>query len=69
MKTITQYAVQNYMITPASHPVNQPLPQTINDQKWHISLSGVAIADLKCESNSDWSGETLQLFPNIRTPI
>ncbi|MBA3284979.1 MAG: hypothetical protein H0U27_07965 [Nitrosopumilus sp.] len=69
MKTITQYPVQNYLVTPAAYSVNQNLPQSINDQKWHLSLSGVAIADFKCNSNNDWSGETLQLSPDIRTPI
>ena len=69
MKFITQYDVQNYVITPAASAVNQPLPQSISDQKWQLFLSGVAITDLKSTSNNDWSGETLQLSPNIKTPI
>ncbi|MFT3946097.1 MAG: hypothetical protein QM763_03905 [Agriterribacter sp.] len=69
MKSITKYSVQNYIVAPAALAVNQAPPKSIIDQKWHISLSGVAIADVKCNSNNDWSGETLQLFPDIRTPI
>lgn len=68
-KFITQYAVQNYVITPAASAVNQPTPRNISDQKWQLFLSGVAIANFKSVSNNDWSGETLQLSPNIKTPI
>jgi hypothetical protein len=69
MKYINQYGVQNYVITPIASAVNQPLPTSISDQKWQLILSGVAIADLKCVSSNDWSGETLQLHPDIKSPI
>jgi hypothetical protein len=61
MKQITQYAVQNYMITTAPLTVNQQTPQNITAQKWEIVLSAVAIADLKCTSANDWTTEKPQL--------
>lgn len=69
MKYITQYAVQNYVITPAANSVNQPAPRSISEQKWQLTLSGVAIAEVKCSKNNDWSTETLKLYPDMRTPI
>ena len=69
MKFVTQYAVQNYVITPAASAVNQSPPHGVSDQKWQLFLSGVAITDVKTVSNNDWSAETLQLLPNVRTPI
>lgn len=69
MKPITQFAVQNYVITPASLAVNQQPPQNISAQKWEIVLSGVAIADLKCTSANDWTTEKLHLIPDYKTAI
>ena len=69
MAIISQYAVQNYIITPAATAVGSASPRDISNQKWHLTMSGIAISDLKCNKSNDWMGETLQLGPDIRTPM
>lgn len=69
MKSISQYAVQNYIITPTSTAVGAAPPANISNQKWLVTMSGIAISDLKCNKNNDWMGETLHLNPDIHTPM
>lgn len=69
MKIVSEFAGQNWLITPAALAMNERQPATINDQKWLITLTGVAMVNLMPTSNTDWLRETLQIFPDIRAPI
>lgn len=48
--------------------VDPPLLTRI-DEKWHITLSGVAIVDEKATSMNKWTYETLHIFPDIHSPV
>lgn len=66
MKTISEFGVENFLITPAAHAVNEPAPATIQEQKWHLTVSGVAIADIKSTVHQEWSiPEDLILLSSI----
>jgi hypothetical protein len=65
---VTDFAGQNWLITPAARAVNEPAPG-IADQKWLLVLSGVTIPGLKSTSSSDWSRETLVFSPDLQAPL
>jgi hypothetical protein len=66
MKTITEFAGQNWLITPAALAVGERQPASIKDQKWLLTLSGVAIVNLKGNNvNGEWLRETLQILPDM----
>lgn len=70
MKTITQFAGQNWLITPAALAFGERQPTSIKDQKWLLTLTGVAIADLTPNSNgSSTIKETLQILPDMNGPL
>ena len=69
MKVISEFAGQNWLITPAALAINESQPATINDQKWLLTLTGVAIVNLKPTSNADWLRETLQIMPDTAAPL
>ena len=69
MKTITQFGGQNWLITPAARAVGEPQPTSIRDQKWLLTLTGVAIVDLIPNFNGDWLRETLQILPDMNGPL
>ncbi|MDF0665984.1 MAG: hypothetical protein P0119_07895 [Nitrospira sp.] len=68
MKTITNFAGQNWLITPAALAVGERSPASIHDQKWLLVLSGVVLADLKGNSTGQWLGETLSFQPDMAGP-
>ena len=65
MKILTNFAGQNWLITPASLAVGENPPASIHDQKFLLVLSGVVIADLEGNSSSQWLHETLSFLPDM----
>ena len=66
MKTITEFAGQNWLITPAALAFGERQPASIKEQKWLLTLSGVAIVNLKGNNvNGEWLRETLQILPDM----
>jgi hypothetical protein len=69
MKVITEFAGQNWLITPAALAVNEQKPASIKDQKWMLTLTGVAVVNLTAGFNGDWLRETLQILPDMNGPL
>jgi hypothetical protein len=69
MRFITNFAGQNWLITPTALAVNEPTPSNITEQKWLLMLSGVAFVDLQGTSESYWLHETLHITPNFRDAL
>jgi hypothetical protein len=68
MKVLTDFAGQNWLITPAALAVGEPPPASIHDQKFLLVLSGVVIANLEGNSASQWLYETLSFLPDMAGP-
>jgi hypothetical protein len=68
MKVLTNFAGQNWLITPAAPAVGEPAPATIHDQRFLLVLSGVVIADLEGNSGSAWLHETVSFLPDMAGP-
>lgn len=66
---LTTFAGQNWLITPAPRALNQPPPASAADQMFLLVLTGVAIADLKGASASQWRRETVGLYPDLTGPV
>ena len=69
MLEVTDFAGQNWLITPAASAVNETPPQRIEDQKWLLVLSGVAMATVKGESTAQWKHQTVSMRPNLHAPL
>src|ERR1700748_2484703 len=68
MKVLTEFAGQNWLITPAALAVGENPPASILDQKCLLVLSGVVIANLEGNSSSQWLHETLSFLPDMAGP-
>ena len=68
MKVLTDFAGQNWLITPAALAVGEVPPASIHDQKFLLVLSGVVIANLEGNSTSQWLHETLSFLPDMAGP-
>jgi hypothetical protein len=68
MKYLTEFAGQNWLITPAAAAVGEHPPASIHDQKWLLVLSGVVLADLKGDNSGDWNRETVSFTPDMAGP-
>jgi hypothetical protein len=68
MKYLTNFAGQNWLITPAALAVGERPPASIHQQKWLLVLSGVVIADLKGYSSSQWEQQTVSFTPDMAGP-
>ncbi len=68
MKVLTDFAGQNWLITPAALAHGENPPASIHDQKFLLVLSGVAIANLEGNSGSQWLQETLSFLPDMAGP-
>lgn len=64
VKEISSYSVQNWLITPSALAVNEHVAQ-VRDQRFLLILSGVAIVDVKGNSEAVWLHETVSLRPSI----
>lgn len=69
MQYATDFAGQNWLITPAALAVNEPAPSGIAEQKWLLTLSGVVIPNLKGGAANDWLRETLLISPDTSGPM
>ena len=65
MKYLTDFAGQNWLITPAALAVGESPPQTIRDQKWLLVLSGVVFANLKGDNSGQWNQLTVSFLPDM----
>jgi hypothetical protein len=68
MKVLTDFAGQNWLITPAALAKGENPPASIHDQKFLLVLSGVVIANLEGNSGSQWLHETLSFLPDMAGP-
>jgi tetratricopeptide (TPR) repeat protein len=64
MKILTDFAVQNWLITPSATAVNEQI-DNIRDQRFLLILSGVAMVNFKGDSGADWLNETVLLLPPV----
>lgn len=64
----TNFAGQNWLITPAALSVNQA-PGRIEDQQFLLVLSGVVIVDIKGNSGAQWRRETVSIRPDLFNPL
>lgn len=60
------FAAEHSLITPAATAVGDAEPTRIQDQRWLLMLSGIAIIDLKGVTGSAWRKETVLLRPDLR---
>ena len=65
MRTVQNIESQNWLITPAAPAVNERPPSSVNGQKWLLTLTGVALVDLKGASGS-WLRETVDVYPDLK---
>jgi hypothetical protein len=68
MKYLTDFAAQNWLITPAALAVGESPPANIRHQKWFLVLSGVVITDLKGDSTTQWDYQTVSFSPDMAGP-
>jgi hypothetical protein len=68
MKYLTDFAGQNWLITPAALAVGEPQPASIHDQKWLLVLSGVVLANLKGDNSGQWNSQTVSFTPDMAGP-
>lgn len=68
MKYLTDFAGQNWLITPAALAVGETHPQHIRDQKWLLVLSGVVIANVKGDNSGHWNHQTVSFIPDMAGP-
>ncbi len=64
VKEISTYAVQNWLITPSALAVNEHVAN-VRDQRFLLILSGVAIVDVRGNSELTWLHETVSLRPAL----
>ena len=68
MPVLTDFAGQNWLITPAALAVGEFPPASIRDQKFLLILSGVVFANLEGNSGSQWLHETVSFLPDMAGP-
>jgi hypothetical protein len=68
MKVLTDFAGQNWLITPAALALGENPPASIHDQKFLLVLSGVVMANLQGNSGSQWLYETMSFLPDMAGP-
>jgi hypothetical protein len=56
---LTNFAGQNWLITPAAPALGEHLPASIHDHKWLLVLTGVVTANLQGNSKSHWLNANL----------
>ncbi|MFZ2050620.1 MAG: hypothetical protein WAU69_06780 [Solirubrobacteraceae bacterium] len=68
MKYLTNFAGQNWLITPAALAVGEQPPRSIRDQKWLLILSGVVLANQRGDSSGAWNHQTVSFIPDMAGP-
>jgi hypothetical protein len=66
--SLTNFAGQNWLITPAALAVGEQPPRSIHDQKWLLVLTGVVTANLEGNSTSQWVNANLAFLPDMAGP-
>src|SRR5215468_5376096 len=67
MIQLTNFEVQNWVITPAALALNEARPRTIHDQKWLLVLTGAVDAHLTGANGGPLEQE-VQILPDIVSP-
>jgi hypothetical protein len=62
---LTNFAGQNWLITPAALAFGEHPPASIHDQKWLLVLTGVVAANLEGNSTSQWLNTNLSFLPDM----
>jgi len=65
---LTNFAGQNWLITPAALAFGEQPPASIQDQKWLLVLTGVVTANLQGNSTSQWLNANLSFLPDMAGP-
>ena len=65
---LTNFAGQNWLITPAALAFGEQPAASIHDQKWLLVLTGVVTANLKGNSTSQWLNTNLSFLPDMAGP-
>jgi hypothetical protein len=68
MKYLSDFAGQNWLITPAALAVGEPPPQSIRDQRWLLILSGVVLANQRGDNSGSWNYQTVSFIPDMAGP-
>jgi hypothetical protein len=68
MKFLTEFAGQNWLMTPAALAVGEKPPSHIKDQKWLLVLSGVVMANLRGDNTGNWNHQTVSFAPDMAGP-
>ncbi len=69
MPQVTDFAVQNWLITPEALALNEAKPSNISQQRFLLVLSGVCVIDLQGNNPDDWRRETFTILPDFLTPL
>jgi len=62
---LTNFAGQNWLITPAALALGESPPKSIRDQKWLLVLSGVVVANLQGDDSGTWRHQTVSFAPDL----
>jgi hypothetical protein len=65
---LTNFAGQNWLITPAALAFGEHPPANIHDQKWLLVLTGVVAANLEGNSTSQWLNTNVSFLPDMAGP-
>lgn len=68
MLQASNFAGQNWLITPVALAVNETPPRSVAEQKWLLALSGVVKIGLK-GNGSKWLRETYRIWPDTVAPM
>ena len=70
MPVITEFDNQDWSISPVAPALGAPPARSIDQQKWVLNLTGVVIPNFKSGvGGSQWGRETIDFFPDSRTPL
>ncbi len=65
---LTNFAGQNWLITPAALAVGEHPPANIHEQNWLLVLTGVVTANLQGNSTSQWLNTNVSFLPDMAGP-
>ena len=65
MKYLSDFAGQNWLVTPAALAVGETPPTSILDQKWLLVLSGVVVANQRGDNSGNWNHQTVSFTPDM----
>jgi hypothetical protein len=66
---VGNFAVQNWVITPAAPPAGRQPPTDIHDQTWLLTLSGVVIPQVAPGPADSWAPRSATFLPDVGLPI